>query len=443
MVCKVCGQRRKATEDEIYTICRRSFRSYGRTSRAVLRAMKRIADALLLAAMPALAHAACVGVNLPPNATLAQIQAAINANPNGATLCFTTGTSVLSGYIMPKPSQRLICDPRRTCVITGNNTAIGGFRVDASTSGVLIQGFVVKDFTKPTTFPVGCMQVREGGLMQDNEITNCDIGMTIHNGATARGNFLHHNRCQGIGGGVGNDMVLEGNELWLNNTNHNDGGVDCSGSKLVGSTTGATNVTWRNNYVHDNYGQGLWCDGNCKNLLYEGNRIENNSGCGIDHEISWSATIRNNTFLNNGADEAPGQSCFHGGSICVNNSHDLLITGNTVVQNDGRNGICLNASTRTETASWFPHDLANVTVQGNTIKTTGPGLSGLTGNASTNIVFKGNVYYTPTATGMSWQYYKSMTRAQWQAAGQDLDGIFLLWNGNLGQLAAPVRPISQ
>ena len=106
--------------------------------------MKRIADALLLAAMPALAHAACVGLNVPPNATLAQIQAAINANPNGATLCFTTGTSVLSGYIMPKPSQRLICDPRRTCVITGNNTAIGGFRVDAGTSGVLILAFAIR-----------------------------------------------------------------------------------------------------------------------------------------------------------------------------------------------------------------------------------------------------------------------------------------------------------
>ena len=93
MVCKVRGQRRKATKAEIYTSCRRSFRSSGRTSRAVLRAMKRIADALLLAAMPALAHAACVGLNVPPNATLAQIQAAINANPNGATLCFTTGNS--------------------------------------------------------------------------------------------------------------------------------------------------------------------------------------------------------------------------------------------------------------------------------------------------------------------------------------------------------------
>jgi len=31
---------------------------------------------------------------------------------------------------------------------------------------------------------------------------------------------------------------------------------------------------------------------------------------------------------------------------------------------------------------------------------------------------------------------------QWQAAGQDLDGTFLLWNGNLGQLVAPVLRIS-
>jgi len=31
MVCKVRGQRRKATKAQIYTSCRRSFRSSGRT----------------------------------------------------------------------------------------------------------------------------------------------------------------------------------------------------------------------------------------------------------------------------------------------------------------------------------------------------------------------------------------------------------------------------
>src|SRR5690349_22977223 len=84
------------------------------------------------------------------------------------------------------------------------------------------------------------------------EITNCDIGLTMHDQATATNNYLHHNRCQAIGGGIGTNMLLENNELAFHNTNNNDGGTDCSGAKLIGSNTGIDGLTWRGNYVHHN-----------------------------------------------------------------------------------------------------------------------------------------------------------------------------------------------
>jgi parallel beta-helix repeat protein len=95
-------------------------------------------------------------------------------------------------------------------------------------------------------------------------------------------------------------------------------GCGCSGG---GKFWQAQNVTVRDNYVHDNYGQGIWSDGNVRTALYEGNRIENNGGAGIDHEISWDAIIRNNNLKNNMTlENGQGKSCWWGSAVALNNS---------------------------------------------------------------------------------------------------------------------------
>lgn len=392
------------------------------------RIVRAVISALLLTAGSA--FAACSGVQVPANASGATIQSLINAQPNGTTFCFVPGTSVLTGYITLRFGNRLICEPRRTCIITGNNANPGGFRVDFGTDNVLIKGFVVKDFTTPSGFPEACMQARNNGVMEDNEITNCNTGMSLTSGNTAKNNYLHHNRCHGVDGGPGTTMYLSGNEIAYNNTSHADPGDDCAGVKIIGSQQGANNLTWYGNYVHHNYGNGLWCDGNCRNLRYEGNRVENNEGCGIDHEISWDVVITRNVFLNNGGNDAAGQSCFHGGSICVNNSQGVTITGNRVIQRDGLNGICLNHSTRpNDTATWFPQSLANVSVTGNWVYTWGAGRSGVTGNPSSGISFEGNTYYTQSEDSLSWDLYGAKNQTQWQAGGMDATGVFNVWDG--------------
>ena len=62
----------------------------------------------------------------------------------------------------------------------------------------------------------------------------------------------------------------------------------------------SANVTFRNNFVHHNIGDGIWYDTNTNaGALIEGNRVEDNGRNGIFFEASIGATIRNNTVRRN------------------------------------------------------------------------------------------------------------------------------------------------
>ena len=275
-------------------------------------------------------------------------------------------------------------------------------------------------------WPNAGLQVRDYGVLEDNESRYNQVGIQIGSNQTVRGNYIHHNRQYGISGGPGNNMLIDSNELAWNNTAHYDINDDAGGSKIVGSSTGTTNLTWRNNYIHDNYGQGIWSDGNVRTALYEGNTIENNGGAGIDHEISWDAIIRNNNLKNNMTlENGQGKSCWWGSAVALNNSQNVEIYGNTI-EAVGSNAICMVNSTRSAPAG-FPQSLANISVHGNTIKMRGAVTTGMAGDTRpTNVVFSSNTYYVDNLA--RWQYQGGyLTRSQWQAAGQDLTGTFLAW----------------
>jgi hypothetical protein len=370
---------------------------------------------------------ACTGTPVTASMSTAQIQTLISSKPAGTTFCWASGTYVTTGYITLTSGSRHLCTPTRSCTLTGNMTAVGAFRVNSGTNNVRIQGFVIKDFATPVGFPNACIQVRDAGVMEDNEVMNCNTGMDMEAGATARGNFIHHNRQYGIAGGPGNNILIENNELSFNNTSHMDIGNDAGGSKLVGSSSGVNGLIWRGNYVHDNYGNGIWSDGNLINVTYENNRVENNGAAGINHEISWDAVIRNNQLKNNNTLIPANQSCWHGGEIALNNSRNVTISGNTLTPAPGKNGICMVNSTRSETAS-FPQFLGNISVTGNTTYTRGASHSGMTGDrAAAGISFSANTYYLDSLLTVNWELLSAMNKSQWQAAGQDTAGVFRTW----------------
>src|SRR5690606_14643000 len=96
-------------------------------------------------------------------------------------------------------------------------------------------------------------------------------------------------------GGVGDNVLIAGNEVAWNNTAGFRWGWEAGGSKFARTH----DLVVRNNHVHDNNGPGLWTDIANTRTLYEGNRVEDNTGPGIFHEISYDAVIRNNTVRRN------------------------------------------------------------------------------------------------------------------------------------------------
>jgi parallel beta-helix repeat protein len=62
----------------------------------------------------------------------------------------------------------------------------------------------------------------------------------------------------------------------------------------------SANVTFRNNYVHNNVGDGIWYDSNANaGALIDANRVEDNGRNGIFFEASIGGTISNNTLRRN------------------------------------------------------------------------------------------------------------------------------------------------
>ena len=125
---------------------------------------------------------------------------------------------------------------------------------------------------------------------------NHGVGIVGGTRALIEANNVYHNGEMGIGGGGAEHVVVSGNEIAFNVWNGTDCGWECGGAKWAEMS----DLKVFGNYVHDNAGDGLWTDIDCIDVVYDGNRIENNLQAGISHEISFAATIKNNILKGNG-----------------------------------------------------------------------------------------------------------------------------------------------
>jgi len=221
---------------------------------------------------------------------------------------------------------------------------------------------------------------------------------------------------------------VEGNEIAYNNTAFFGAGhyAETGGSKFV-----ATNgLVVRNNYSHHNHGPGLWTDINNINCLYEGNRVEDNDWRGIFHEISFACVIRNNIVRRNGF-RSPGASQFEGAGILISNSSDVQVYGNTVEDNNA--GIMAVEADRSadHPSTYGPHVVTNLSVHDNIVRQTDAGRAGGIVDwdlntdpysAAANNRWSHNSYVTGSTT--KWRWTADLTRAQWQALGQDANSTW-------------------
>jgi parallel beta-helix repeat protein len=366
----------------------------------------------------------CSGVKISPGANL---QATFDAHPSGTTFCFSAGTYVVTGHVLPKSFDRLISATRRLAVLTGSDRYDGGIEGYGGAAGqhdVLVQGFVIHHFDNPwPNFPRSPLQTGDHWTVRDNEISyNSESGVSVSLGSRLVGNWIHHNGRYGFTGGPLTDLVAKNNDVSFNNTRHYDPNDDAGGSKIVQSS----GVVFSGNYVHDNYGNGLWCDWQNIDVTYAGNTLERNYLAGIFHEASANAVIRDNAFSRNGL-YATGKSIWFSADLLLNDSKNTQIYRNKIVA--GVNGIGLIDVDR-GSDKYGLLEIRNDSVHDNTVTLPDGGTSGMVSNRQTaytpaNNHFTHNTYNVTNAQAASWSWPPSgdLTWSRWKLAGNDVTGV--------------------
>jgi parallel beta-helix repeat protein len=339
------------------------------------------------------------------------IQQAVNSHPAGTTFYLRAGVHRSPGgtrHVDPKTSNTFIGEPG--AIMDGGGNTQFAFQDNMKASGVTIRGLIIQNYSTPQQR--GAVDAGSDGWKAiGNEIrNNAGAGVAFGgNGWAIEGNHIHHNEQIGVKGQGSGGRVVN-NTISHNNSNGRfDPSWEAGGSKFINTT----NLYVAGNKVLDNRGPGLWTDGNNKGTIYEKNTVKDNFGPGIFHEISQSASIRNNTVTGN----AHG---FYVGGILVANSSDVTVTGNSVSGNDG--GIIGLQDDRGS------HNTINLVVMNNNVSFS-TGVQGLIHNSGTDVTqsgtifFDANVYTTTAAKAFRWG--KTMLSApEWQAVGQDPNGTF-------------------
>jgi hypothetical protein len=221
--------------------------------------------------------------------------------------------------------------------------AVSPYAIASGANGVTISGLTVEKYATPTQ-EAAISGNGENWVVSNNEVRlNYGVGINIGNNGQILDNFVHDNGQMGLNAG-GSNILVEGNEIASNGF---WSGIDVLWEGGGAKFTETQGLMVRNNYSHDNNGYGLWTDIDNINTTYEGNRIEYNSMGGINHEISYDASIHDNSFVGNGGN---GLTWLWGSAIQVQNSQNVEIFNNVVDASSGGNGIGLIQQERGEGA---------------------------------------------------------------------------------------------
>ena len=210
---------------------------------------------------------------------------------------------------------------------------VAAFAFESNAPDVLIANLTVEKYGSPAQR--GAIHAREGvrWTMKDCVVKlNSGAGISVGTGSRVFGCDVHHNGQIGIEG-HGEDIVIDGNRIWANNIYGFDPEWEAGGVKIAISN----GVTFRGNRVTDNDGAGLWCDIECRDVVFEDNFVENNQHVGIFHEISFKAVIRRNVVRHNGR----GRTWYWHADILIAASQDVEVVDNTVTVEPGGCGIML------------------------------------------------------------------------------------------------------
>jgi hypothetical protein len=301
--------------------------------------------------------------------------------------------------------------------------------VQATVDDVTVANLVLEHAANPAQ--VGAVENRRdtpstsgsGWRVVDNEVRfNHGVGVGVADASTVTGNSIHDQGQLGVGA-WGTGAVVSDNEIARNGGAGYDPDWETGGAKLW--TT--TDMTLSHNWVHDNVGPGLWADGGNIDTTYTYNKITGNDNAGIQHEISYDATIMHNEIAGNGkrrkgwAWDAGIQIQSSGGIRLIEVAYNK-VTGNA-------NGISLIDSgdrTAEQPAPHGPHVVRNVWVHDNVVGLATGQLTGAVEDNGDAAIFtsNGNRFEANTyhLASLSEEYFA------WNGDDVDWDG----WRGGAG-----------
>ena len=357
-------------------------------------------------------------VSISPGAS---IQAAVNLHPAASTFCLRAGIHRIASSIRPKTGNTFVGEYGAVLDGTGWSTTDAtqaAFRAhNEDIDYVTIRNLVIRNMPQRGIHTFYWMS--DHWTIENNEITANKWGVVFSPDFIVRNNYIHHNvgnasspnpgeRGGGYMGARAQNTILENNEIAYNGP-----------EQKVGESA---NVTFRNNFVHHNVGDGIWYDGNCTAAVVEGNRVEDNGRNGIFYEIGSGAIIRNNGVRRSG-----------GAAVFISTSRGAQISGNTLENNFGSILYFLNC-----TAASQGYDLANNSSSSNTITVgtqSGTWANGFSNtsdctstqlspylNGSKNLTFSSNTYDVPSTTGRYWLWNGLKSWSEWRGLGHDTTG---------------------
>jgi parallel beta-helix repeat protein len=348
------------------------------------------------------------------------IQTAVNGNPGTTTFCLRAGVHSLTSSITPKTGNTFVGE--YGAILDGSNwsttdTTQAAFRAhNQNIDYVTIRNLVIRKMPQKGIHAYYWL-TPDHWTIENNEITGSHTGLTFPDHSLIRNNYIHHNygnpagataaeRGGGYGGYYASYTTFENNEISYNGKEQ----------KVMEST----NVTFRNNFVHHNQGDGIWYDGGNPGALVEGNRVEDNARNGIFYEASDGSVIRNNTIRRSGDT-----------GVFISTSKNAEIYGNTVENNFRAITYFINCGgmvgrTIDLQNNWAHNNIIRVGTQSGAFATglsytsdCSPAQVTLYHSSTKNNRFSSNTYYVPDVNGWLWLWNGLKQWFPWQGIPQD------------------------
>jgi hypothetical protein len=309
-------------------------------------------------------------------------------------------------------------------------SAYGSSPIKGTNPGVTIRNLVIEKYGNGV----------QGGALGagvDWKVLNSEIrlnhggGVHMSAGTIVRGNYIHHNGQIGIHGGqatcaAAKGLVAENNEISFNNIAGYNWGWEGGATKW----THTDGLIVRGNYVHHNYGMGIWTDADNIRSTFDNNRAEFNYGSGINHELSQAAVISNNIVKGNGF-KHPVQGKAFGAGIFIDQSRDVEIYGNTVEGNAG--GITAIQEPAGTSCYGTERETINLYVHDNTVRQSSGWAGGLqllnegdsTYYTTRNNRWENNTYYLDSLSTLRFRWKDGdVSASAWRSYGHDDTGRF-------------------